>query len=59
MEVVLCSMRCLGAFSASTHSMMVAFIPQMWQPKVTADIAKYPLGNKISPVWDIALEDKI
>lgn len=45
--------RCLAASLASTHHMPMPFpLPQMQYTKLSPDIAKCPLRDKITPGWE-------
>lgn len=46
----LCTVECWAAYLASTHSMPEESSLQWWQPKMSLDIAKNPLGNITVPV---------
>ena len=37
----------------SVHTRTHTHTPQLWQPKMSPDIAEYPLGVSISPSWEV------
>ena len=51
-EAVLCSVGCVAAPPGSTYYMLVAPALQLWQPEMSADIARCLLGGKITPGWE-------